>query len=212
LGDVRLEKVLYHGPVYKFLFYINHFAKDVEKKILDCGAGGSTPPLGLFFEHGYETHGIDISPDQIKLAEDFARKNDMTLNIIQGDMQQLPFDDESFGFVFSYNTIFHLLREGTKKAIAEVRRVLKKGGLFFVNFMTYDDGYYGEGKELGKGEFVLQNDDGSERYRLFLKDHNEALEFFDGFEIVLLENRHIRLPNFWKEYEASYIDCIVKKN
>ena len=206
-----MEAIIYQAPLYKFLFYIKHFAKDVEKKILDCGAGGKTPPLGLFHEHGFETHGIDISEEQIKLAEDFARVNGMKLNLIQGDMQELQYEDESFGFVYSYNTIFHLLKEGTRKAIAEVRRVLKKDGLFYVNFMAFDDGYYGEGKELGKGEFVLQNDDGSERYRLFLENHHEAADLFEGFEIILLENRHIRLPTIWKDYEASYIDCIVKK-
>lgn len=206
-----MEAVIYPAPLYKFLFCIKHFTKDIEKKVLDCGAGGKTPPLGLFHEHGFETHGIDISEDQIKLAEEFAQVNDMKLNLKLGDMQELAFEDESFGFVYSYNTIFHLLKEGTRKAIAEVRRVLKKGGLFYVNFMTFDDGYYGEGKKLGKGEFVLTNEDGSERYRLFLEDHNEAKEFFDGFEIILLENRHIRMPSLWKDYEASYIDCIVKK-
>lgn len=206
-----MEAIIYHASLYKFLFYIKHFAKDVEKKILDCGAGGKTPPLGLFHEHGFETHGIDISEEQIKLAEDFSRVNDMKLNLKLGDMQELPYEDESFGFVYSYNTIFHLLKIGTRKAIAEIKRVLKKDGLFYVNFMTYEDGYYGEGKELGKGEFVLQNDDGSDRYRLFLEDHNEAKEFFDGFEIILLENRYIRLPTTWKDYEASYIDCIAKK-
>ncbi|MHA1121929.1 MAG: class I SAM-dependent methyltransferase [Candidatus Heimdallarchaeota archaeon] len=206
-----MEATIYHAPVYKFIFFIKHYAKDIEKKVLDCGAGGKTPPLGLFHEWGFETHGIDISEEQIKFAEDFAQVNGMKLNLIQGDMQVLPYEDESFGFVYSYNTIFHLLKEGTRKAIAEVKRVLKKGGLFYVNFMTFEDGYYGEGKEVGKGEFVLQNDDGSDRYRLFLEDHNEAKEFFEGFEIILLENRHIRLPTTWKDYEASYIDCIVKK-
>jgi ubiquinone/menaquinone biosynthesis C-methylase UbiE len=171
-----MEPIIYHGPIYKFLFYIRHFAKDIEKKVLDCGAGGETPPLGLFSEYGYETHGIDISKEQIKLAEEFARKNGMEFNLKQCDMQEIPYEDESFGFVLSYNTIFHLLREGTKKAIAEVKRVLKKGGLFYVNFMTYEDGYYGEGKEVGKGEFFLKNDDGTDRYRFFLKDHLEAAE------------------------------------
>lgn len=208
---IQVEPIIYPAPIHKFLFYINHFAKDVEKKVLDCGAGGKTPPLGLFHDYGYETHGIDISEEQIKLAEEFSQENGMKLNLKQSDMQELPYEDESFGFIYSYNTIFHLLKKGTRKAISEVRRVLKKGGLFYVNFMTFDDGYYGEGKELGKGEFVLLNDDGSERYRLFLEDHLEAAEFFDGWEIILLENRHIRLPTLWKDYEASYIDCIVKK-
>jgi SAM-dependent methyltransferase len=205
-----MSNVIYHGPNYKFLFYIKHFGKDLGNKILDCGAGGITPPLGLFYEHGFETYGIEISDEQIKLAEKFSKEHKMKLNIIKGDIRELPYDNEFFDYAFSYNTIFHLTKKDIKKMIGEVKRILKKGGLFFVNFMTPEDKYYGEGKEISKGEFVLVDDEGQERYRVFL-ELDEVKEYFSDFEIILLENRHIRLPTIWKDYEASYIDCIVKK-
>ncbi|NHJ48899.1 MAG: class I SAM-dependent methyltransferase [Asgard group archaeon] len=205
-----MSDVIYHGPIYKFLFYIKHFGKDLNKKILDCGAGGNTPPLGLFYERGFETHGIDISEEQIKLAEKFSQENKMELNIIKGDIRDIPFENESFEFVLSYNTIFHLTKKDIKKSIDEAKRVLKKNGLFFVNFMTPEDKYFGEGKQISKGEFELVNDEGVKRYRAFF-ELEEVKEYFDGFEILLLENRHIRLPTLWKDYEASYIDIIVKK-
>jgi ubiquinone/menaquinone biosynthesis C-methylase UbiE len=202
--------VLYPAPIHKFLFYISHFGKDVKKKILDCGAGGNTPPLGLFFEHGFEIYGIDVSEDQIKSAEEFSQKHNMKLNISNNDIRVLPFDDESFGFVYSYNTIFHLTKGDIKKSIKEIHRIMKPNGLFFVNFMTHEDKYYGEGTEIGKGEFVLVNDEGQERLRSFY-EFEEAKNLFSDFEIILLENRHIRLPTIWKDYEASYLDCIVRK-
>ena len=42
--------------LYKFLEYCNK--SNMEKKILDCGAGGNMPPLGLFYSEGYETYGF----------------------------------------------------------------------------------------------------------------------------------------------------------
>ena len=201
---------IYHAPIYNFRFFIDVFTKNMEKKILDCGAGGATPPLSLFYEHGFETHGIDISIEQIKLAEEFAQKKGQKLNIIKGDMRSLPYEDESFSYVLSYNTIFHLSKNDMKKAIKEMRRVLKKGGLLFVNFMSVDDKYFGEGKEIRKGEFVLTDENGEERFRSFL-ENSEINEYFEGFKLLLHENRHIRLPTLWKNYEASYIDCIVQK-
>lgn len=116
----------------------------------------------------------------------------MKLNIIKVDIRKLPYDDESFDYALSYNTIFHLTKKDIKKSIAEINRVLKKNGLFFVNFMTQEDKYYGEGKEINEGEFVLVNEEGQERYRAFF-ELNEVKEYFEGFEIILLENRHIRL-------------------
>ncbi|MGC9777698.1 MAG: class I SAM-dependent methyltransferase [Candidatus Heimdallarchaeota archaeon] len=200
----------YPAPVYKFGSYIDYFAKEMEKKILDCGAGGKKPPLAMFNELGFETHGIEISDEQIKLAEEFIQKNNMQIDIIKGDIRELPYEDESFSFVYSYNTIFHLTKKDIKKAITEVRRVLRKDGLFFVNFMSMDDKYYGEGKKIGKGEFVLVNEEGQERYRTFFETQ-EVKDYFDSFDFLLLENRHIRMPTIWKDYEASYIDCIVKR-
>ncbi len=205
-----MSVIFYPAPIHKLLFYISHFGKDVEKKILDCGAGGNTPPLGLFYEQGFETYGIDVSDEQIKAAEEFSQTHSMKLNITKGDMRELPFEDESFGFVYSYNAIFHLTKKDIEKSIAEFHRVLKTNGLLFVNFMTPEDKYYGEGKEIGNGEFVLTNDEGQERIRTFF-DLEEVKELFKDFELILLENRHIRLPTIWKNYEASYIDCIVKK-
>ena len=64
-------------PIYGFLSTIN--AKvPLERgqprgKILDCGAGGSVPPLALFAQHGFEAWGIDISEDHLDKARRFLR-------------------------------------------------------------------------------------------------------------------------------------------
>lgn len=56
--------------LYTFLLYCNGYAREfgLKKEILDCGAGGRTPSLGIFAEHGYVTHGIDNAELQIQLA------------------------------------------------------------------------------------------------------------------------------------------------
>ena len=53
----------------------------MEKKILDCGAGGNMPPLGLFYSEGYETYGIELSEKQIELSKAFEKEHNMNLNI-----------------------------------------------------------------------------------------------------------------------------------
>ncbi len=201
--------IIFQAPVYKFLALIDHLAKDMEKKILDCGAGGRRPPLALFHEHGFKSYGIDISENQIRRANEFAHNEGMHLNIIRGDMRDLPYEDETFSFVYTYNTIFYLTKKDIKKAIDEIRRVLKEGGLFYVNFMSVEDNMYGEGKELEKGEF-LQIEGGEEIVHTFLED-NEIDDYFDGFDFVLREKRYVRMPTICKDYEACYFDCIVQK-
>jgi len=114
----------YPPSLYNFLRYTN--TSPLEKKILDCGAGGPDPKLTLFYENGFETYGIDISDDQIKESKDFCEREGIDLNIIKGDMRNIPFESEYFSFVFSYNSIFHLSKKDTGIAIKEIFRVLKR--------------------------------------------------------------------------------------
>ena len=45
-----LGLITFNPTIYKFLRIIGW--TKTEKKILDCGAGGETPPLALFNHHG----------------------------------------------------------------------------------------------------------------------------------------------------------------
>ncbi|MHA1290912.1 MAG: hypothetical protein ACTSPB_26300, partial [Candidatus Thorarchaeota archaeon] len=62
----NMEQLIFPPRMYNFLWTIRN--STLEKKILDCGAGGRFPPLAIFHQHGFETHGIDLSDDQIERA------------------------------------------------------------------------------------------------------------------------------------------------
>jgi ubiquinone/menaquinone biosynthesis C-methylase UbiE len=171
-------------PLYRFLSIIERL--ELEKNILDCGAGGPQPPLGLFQEYGYETHGIDISKGAIKLSEEFAKKHNMKLNIVEGDMREIPFEDESFSFVFSLNSLCHLTKRDTTRAIGEMMRVLKPEGHLLVDFMSTDSSYYGSpslGKEVVVGEFQYIDDDGVAVLHSFHSE-GEPEQYFAGMKII----------------------------
>ena len=57
-----------------------------EKKILDCGAGGFEPNIGVFSEQGYEAHGVEISDTQIERAQKYAEENNLDYKIIKADI------------------------------------------------------------------------------------------------------------------------------
>lgn len=203
-----MKNVFRQNQLYTFLLYCN--SHGLTKEILDCGAGGNLPPLALFVEHGYKTHGIEISDTQIERATEFARKNELDLNIIKGDMRELPFEDESLSYVFSYNTIFHLSKADIAKAINEVKRVLKPDGLFFVNFVSDKDMRYGEGEQVGDGEYMQSEGDG-----LVLHSYHkncEAESYFGGFKIIYKESR-VRegFARSGEKVVLGFLDYIVEK-
>ena len=178
-----------------------------EKTILDCGAGGRFPKLALFYYHGYKTYGIEISEERINWADEYSQNKNITLNIKKGDMRYIEFDSNSFGFTYTYNTIFHLTKKETKIALDEMFRVLKKNGLLFVNLLSVEDSFYGDGKEVRPGEFVKKYDD-EEVLHCFYKD-NEADIFFKYHKIIYKEKKRVFINDV--SYLPGMLDYIVKK-
>ncbi|MBN2794664.1 MAG: class I SAM-dependent methyltransferase [Clostridia bacterium] len=192
-------------PLYNFLRYCQ--GSELEKKILDCGAGGALPPLALFHEFGYEVCGVENSLDQIHKAETFSKKNNMTLNLLHADMVQLPFEKESFSFVYSYNTSIHIPKDSFKIAMDNMKDVLRVNGLLYVNFLNKECDSYGIGEERSEGEFYDAASDA-----LFVHyDEDEIEKLISGLEVVHFEKRIVN-RKLQKEYlKSGYLEYIFKK-
>lgn len=95
------------------------------KKILmlGCGTGEETELLQLFGADINNLIGIDLSEESIKIAKETYPNIDFRVS----DMNELPFMDESFDFVYSSLTIHYT--KTPNKVYDEVYRVLKKDGL-----------------------------------------------------------------------------------
>lgn len=198
---------LYNSSLYNFLTFIHSHPS--EKKILDCGAGGYNPKLAFFCDNGFQTYGIDISDEQIKDSEDFCNERGIKLNIIKGDMRNIPFETEFFGYVYSYNSIFHLTKKDCAIAINEIYRVLKKGGLCYVNFLSKDDEHYSKEAESASGEIVSKENNGEFLHSYFEDD--EPDKYFTKFKIVYKEKRHILQGTYFGTGRTCILDYIGKK-
>lgn len=194
-------------PLYNFLKYCNNNSN--EKVILDCGAGGSNPPLSLFYEFGYKTYGVEISEEQLKRADIFCNEHKIDLNIIHGDMKNLPFDNEFFSFLFSYNTSVHMRKDDFLLALDEFYRVLKYGGLCYVNFLSEECDSFGKGKQIGEGQFI-QTDNNEVTLYCHYTD-NQVEKYFSKFEIIYKEKRIIQRKIENEKYTSAYYDYILLK-
>ena len=198
--------------IERFLEYTEK--SDLEKKILDCGAGGSQPPLAIFSERGYEAHGVEVSKAQREKAQKYAEENNLNYMLIKADMRELPYDDETFSFVYSYNSIEHLTKTGTKKAVREILRVLKKDGLLYINFQSTDSPFMKEGKDIGDNEMLDISKAGKYGFEdTFHSFYNidEADELFTELKLL---HKGITKFNFIQNGEKSQsitIDYILQK-
>ncbi len=203
------KELLYPAPFYNFLSYISD--SDIKGPILDCGSGGPYPKQALFTQLGFDVIGIELSEERLEIAQDYAKEHNLKLQMQLGDMRSIEFDSNYFGFVYSWNTIFHMTKVDIKKAVGEMIRVLKPGGLCFVNFTTVESEFCGEGEEINPGEFTQIIDDEEVLHTFFTDEESDR--FFDDLEIEILfkEKRVVDKKFEDRIMRDSYIDYIVQK-
>ena len=196
-------------PLYNFIKYCN--ASSLEKVVLDCGAGGANPPLSLFNEFNYKTYGIELCDEQIERAKVFCENHNVNLNIIKGDMTEVPFENNSFNFLYSYNTSVHIRKVDFAASLKEFYRVLNNEGLCYVNFLSEECDSFGQGLLLGDGEF-LNNDDAEEVVYVHYREIEieEILKKL-GFKIIYKEKRIISRINSGVVERTAHMDFILQK-
>jgi 2-polyprenyl-3-methyl-5-hydroxy-6-metoxy-1,4-benzoquinol methylase len=74
--------------------------------VLDLGCGVGRHAL-LFAEHGFDVEAIDGAAAGIDFACRDAAARGLRISLRQADADALPFADESFDYVLSWNVIFH---------------------------------------------------------------------------------------------------------
>ncbi|MHA2473484.1 MAG: class I SAM-dependent methyltransferase [Promethearchaeota archaeon] len=203
------KELLYPAPLYTFLTYISE--SEVSGQILDCGSGGPNPKQALFALIGFDIIGIEVSEEMFDMAQEYAKTNKIDLNMQMGDMRAIPFETNYFSHVYSWNTIFHMNKKDIKQGVDEMIRVLKPGGLCFVNFLSTDSEHYGKGEEPNPGEYVEIIDGRKVMHTYF--DDEEPDRYFENLPIEFLfkQKRSFIQKLEDRVYQESQFDYIVQK-
>jgi len=122
-------------------------------KILDLGCGTGRHIVFLAAE-GFDVYGVDISESGLEITkkrlEELGKEPKLKVN----DMASLDFEDNFFDAIISIYVINHAKIEKFRKIISEVKRILKKGGLFVFIVLSDKDGWFGKGEEIEKNTFL----------------------------------------------------------
>lgn len=101
------------------------------KEVLDCGFGGTGWAVKLFCDLGAKSvTGIDLNLSWAKRIETEIGITSVKLNLLEGNMLSLPFNDNTFDYVHSYGVVHHTT--DWAKAISEMLRVCREGGEIFI--------------------------------------------------------------------------------
>jgi SAM-dependent methyltransferase len=116
-------------------------AQDIvaDKKILDVASGAGYGTAILAGKSAYVC-GLDIDREAVEFAR--GKYKAANLRYLQGSIVDLPFADESFDVVVSFETIEHVGEDLHGKFMDEVARVLKPDGFLIIS--TPDKHIYSE--------------------------------------------------------------------
>ena len=115
-----------HRPVGEQAIQLMRVPADARVLDVGCGSGWATRLLAGFAIKGRVT-GIDISDEMIRVARDSSRTFP-NVNFETASAEQLPFSDKEFSHAFSMESLYYYAN--IAKAVGEVFRILKTGGLF----------------------------------------------------------------------------------
>lgn len=176
-------------------------------KILDwgCGRGQMTH---LLKNRGFDVVGYDVDP----MGKEFLNQIGQTL-ILGTDPVKLPFADNSFDAVLSSGVIEHVVdRNGS---LAEISRVIKKGGYFFV-FRLPNKYSYIEfiSDRLGRGDHPVKYSRAQIKKLLNESGFEVETSRYQGFLPYNLKNfpalsrsLYHKLDIFWQFFDRLLTNC-----
>ena len=100
--------------------------------MLECGCGSANISRYMAI-NGYKPTVLDYTDSGLKLAQNGFRRLNLEANYVLGDINKLPFEDNSFDVVFSGGVLDFF--ENYEIPMSEMIRVLKPKGVFAANMV-----------------------------------------------------------------------------
>lgn len=135
----KLEKILskvgdlsFRRRIFTLLGYLDVKSAD---KVLDAGCGEGFYVMLLDELYGCEVVGLDNDPKILEQAKRWASEKE-NVKFIQGDVTNLPFENESFDEIILSEVLEHIPDD--RRALSEMYRVLRKDGILGITVPNHN--------------------------------------------------------------------------
>jgi SAM-dependent methyltransferase len=177
---------------YKFPWIMERIDREAKllkgKHLLEIGCGMGYDSLE-FLKRGVRVTATDLTPNAVAITrQHFKLEQVRAEDIRTANALDLPFADNTFDAVWA-NGVLHATGD-TRRAIREVRRVLKPGGRAIISHFYRKPSWMYLLHRLGRENIEYKEKDPP--VNEFYPDE-EILDFFQGFQVVEAAREHERL-------------------
>ena len=154
------------------------------RDVLDLGCGLGRHAIA-FAQAGFSVTASDASEEAIRHLSEWSRRLSLDIRVVVCDVLSELLPEDGFDIVLAYNVIYHGYRHRFASAIARVRNLLRRDGLFYFTCPSRDDGKYGFGVEVAPHTFRCEKSvtPGDMHYFASEKDLKELLGGFVHVEM-----------------------------
>ena len=162
-------------------FVFRSFKRDGSQKVLDLGCGAGRHVVFMAREN-IAAYGVDLSSEGIEYAKKSLDEQGLSAILKQGSVSEIPFEDELFDGIICYGVLYYCKIEEIKKAINEIKRVLKVGGKGLVVVRSTEDYRFGKGTEIERNTFIISEEDEN---KSAFHENNMSNAFFTKEELKI---------------------------
>lgn len=109
--------------------WLHQYAEQADVLDVGCGAGDYLIPI---LDQVRSAVGLDFSSTMLQGFRENLETLPKHLQLLEADAREIPLDDQSIDFAFSYTALYHIPE--VEKAIQEINRVLRPGGHAVLEF------------------------------------------------------------------------------
>ena len=177
------------------------FKEKKVKKVLDLGCGSGRHTV-YFAQKGFDVYGFDIAEEGVKLARKWLKKEGFKAKFKIGSIyKKLPYKDNFFDAIVSTQVIHHGKIQDIRKAIKEIKRILRPGGLIFITVRKRKLKRWPKGKIIKRWGSYKQESRykiiGSRTYIPLDGGEKGLIHYLFNKELIRKEFKDFKIYNIW---------------
>ena len=198
-------------PAPEVYYLLERWKNQNKKTFLDLGCGLGRHSI-FFRVNGFKVSAFDISQNAVERTIAWAKELDLNIDVKQGDMLEIPFENESMDCVLCMNAISHTDTKGVYKIAQELKRVLTCGGECYLTLASKETWGYKQNWPKVDENTKLRDEKGPE-YMVphFYADYDLIYQIFHDFEIEDIKHIGTFYKTEEKVHESYHWHVLMKK-